>query len=690
MSLGVVVACAGALGAGAPAAVGAGWVLPAASLAGTANGLSGAAVAVDPAGDAIAAWTDAGAGTPSLLVTSRPAGGSWSAPVTLSDAGASVVDAPAVTLDAAGDATVLWVESADGVTYVARAARRDALTGAWSAPHDFPASDPTAVVDPETQVRADAAGDVIAAWNEHDTGTAVASVRAAVYSAATGTWGGAATLSDPSDASAADAAPQIAPDASGGPLVGWIAQRNADATDQPVQTSTLSDGAWAARPTDVVTGDGNVRWPLRLVGLDGGDVAAAWFETDTTPATTLLGALRSGGTWTVEPVSADAPNACEPVPGLGADAGGGATVAWEPASSMGIDTVRLTSGGWGARVPVFPDSPTSTETASDPAIDHGIVVFVANDPVSGTDSVLASRRQDDGTWSRPADLLAAAPAGTELEDTGVATDAAGDALASWAATDGGGSRSISAAAFQATGPKLSDLSVPASGAPGATVDFSVHALSTFATVAQTAWDFGDASAPATGASAGHAYAQPGVYTVTVTATDSLGNATQATRQVTIAAPPSSGGGATGGVKPPPKPAALLRPRVGGLRNGVLVLGHGSRTLKLLVRNLNRVRLTGGVSLVRPRRGRIRALTLASIRSAGFPAGRRTTLTLRLNDAALRALRAASGFRLPVVLTLRFHAADGRRVTVTLRATLDASARFGVGVRPRLPGAHAAC
>jgi len=123
--------------------------------------------------------------------------------------------------------------------------------------------------------------------------------------------------------------------------------------------------------------------------------------------------------------------------------------------------------------------------------------------------------------------------------------------------------------------------------------------------------------------------------------------------------------------------------------GVLVLPRGGRTVTLLVRNLDRVRLSGGVSLVRPRRGRIRQLTLASVRTAGFAAGRRTTLRLRLSDAALRTLRGASGFRLPVVLTLRLRAADGRHVTVTLRATLDAAARFGVGLRSPAH-AHAAC
>jgi len=668
----------------APAARAAGWVLPATPLAASANGPSGAVVAVDPAGDAIAAWTDDdGAGMQSLVVRTRPAGGPWGAPETLaSDRG---VDAPAVTMDAAGDATVAWIESADGSTFDAHAARRGALDGSWSVPADFGPSDGTAVVDPQTQVRADAAGDAIAAWLEHDTVTGVESVRGAVFSG--GTWSAPSTLSNPGDASAAYDRPQIAPDASGGALVAWTAQRNADPTDFPLQTSTLGGGGWTG-PTDAIAGTGSERSPLRLVGVDGGDVAATWFEGS--PATALLGALRDGGTWTVDQLSDDVAPGCVPLQALGADTGGGATVVWKAASTSGLEARHVTSGGWDAQRTAFA---SATESVSDAALDHGTAAFVASDDGTGDDSLLASERQPDGSWSAPA-LLAAAPSGTTLSGPDVATDGAGDALAGWTATDALGAKSVAAAAFQAAGPQLTAVSVPG-GVAGVPVGVSASARSTFASVAQIAWDFGDGSALVVGAAAAHTYAQRGTYTVTVTATDSLGNVTQATRRVTVTQqppppPPSagggSGGGSTGGAR---RLAALVRPRVGGLHAGVLVLAHGSRTLTLLVRNLDRVRLSGGVALVRPRRGRIRQLTLASIRTAGFAAGHRTTLKLRLSDAALRALRAASGFRLPVVLTLRLRAADGRRVTVTLRATLDASARFGVGVRAPAR-AHAAC
>jgi hypothetical protein len=131
----------------------------------------------------------------------------------------------------------------------------------------------------------------------------------------------------------------------------------------------------------------------------------------------------------------------------------------------------------------------------------------------------------------------------------------------------------------------------------------------------------------------------------------------------------------------------VRPRIGGAPKGVLVLARRARTLKLLIRNANAAKLTGSVTLVRPRSGRRAGLTLASRHRVGFAAGRRTAVTLTLTDQALRALKRASGFRLPVRVTLHLRAADGRRANATLTATLDAAARFGVA---HAPIAGAAC
>jgi PKD repeat protein len=673
-----------------PAAAGAAGWLPATPPSTVANGPSGAVVALDPAGDAIAAWTDDdGVGTQSLIVATRPAGGPWSTPAPVAnDVG---VDAPAVTMDAAGNATVVWIESPDGSAFTAHARRRDAASGTWGPGQDFPVGDVANVADPLTQVRADALGNVVAAWVEHDGTTGVASVHAAVADTA-GDWSTPSTLSDPADVTVRFDRPQIAPDASGGAIVGWAAQRNDVPFDYAVQTSThVGGGVWdTAR--DLLTSSDEIS-PLRLVGAPDGDVAATWFQGSPWAP---WGAFRLNGNWNVDGLGDEFALGCTPMQALGADPGGGATVVWKTQSTGGLDAVRLAAGGPEAETTVF--SPT-TEIVADVAIDRGTVVFVAHDDGTGTDAVLASRRDGSG-WSAPA-LLGNAGTGVELAGPDVATDAAGDTLASWTAADGLNAKSVAAAAFQAAAPTLSTASAPASGTAGEQLAFSATASSTFATIAQTSWDFGDGTPAVGGASVSHAFAQAGTYTVTVTVTDSAGNATQATRQVAVAAapgttptpPPSTtlpdAPPATTPRAPPAKPAALVRPRIGGAPEGVLVLPRGARTLKLLVRNPNAASLTGSITLSRPRSDRRAALTLASRHRVRYAAGKRTTLTLTLTDQALRALKRASGFRLPVRVTLHLRAADGRRTSATLTATLDAAARFDIG-RARIPAARMAC
>jgi len=90
----------------------------------------------------------------------------------------------------------------------------------------------------------------------------------------------------------------------------------------------------------------------------------------------------------------------------------------------------------------------NAEIVGDVAIDRGTVVFVAHDDATDTGEVLASRRTGAG-WSAPA-LLGAAGAGVDLAGPDVATDAAGDALATWTADHGLAARSVAASAFQAS------------------------------------------------------------------------------------------------------------------------------------------------------------------------------------------------------------------------------------------------
>jgi hypothetical protein len=152
-------------------------------------------VALNDRGDAAIAWT--GRGT--ALVATRPAGGTWSAPTTISSQ--SLGASARVALDGGGDAVMIFQlvqYTGTGYAYPVEAAARPA-GGSWSAPVRVSAatdygSSPNLVATP--------AGSFVAAWTDDNTRT----VRAAIRSSGQSNFGAPAVLSSGSDVFLAAAA----------------------------------------------------------------------------------------------------------------------------------------------------------------------------------------------------------------------------------------------------------------------------------------------------------------------------------------------------------------------------------------------------------------------------------------------------------------------------------------------------
>jgi hypothetical protein len=121
--------------------------------------------------------------------------------------------------------------------------------------------------------------------------------------------------------------------------------------------------------------------------------------------------------------------------------------------------------------------------------------------------------------------------------TGISTDADGNTLAAVYST--GTPRAAHVAAFDAAGPILSGLSIPAGGVTGTPMPFSVSALDAWSPPGATSWAFGDGTS-AIGPAVSHAYGAAGTFPVGVGATDALGNASTASGSVSIAAGPGAG------------------------------------------------------------------------------------------------------------------------------------------------------
>jgi PKD repeat protein len=107
----------------------------------------------------------------------------------------------------------------------------------------------------------------------------------------------------------------------------------------------------------------------------------------------------------------------------------------------------------------------------------------------------------------------------------------GDAIVAWSA-NGMSSTHIAVAVDDVTPPVLSAVLTPSSADAGIGAAMSASATDTWSTPS-ISWEFGD-GATATGASVSHSYATGGEKTVTITATDAVGNSASTTRTIPVA------------------------------------------------------------------------------------------------------------------------------------------------------------
>jgi PKD domain len=177
----------------------------------------------------------------------------------------------------------------------------------------------------------------------------------------------------------------------------------------------------------------------------------------------------------------------------------------------------------------------NVEEAPAVAVDESGDAVVVWPQWNGEDEVIEGVSGDaaSAAWGAPVQLSAS---GEEADQPGVALDSQGDAAAVWLRVDEASKVALAeAAGYDAAGPELNALTVPASGAVGQTLSFSVSPFDIWSALGATTWSFGD-GASASGTSVSHSYAKGGTYTVAVTSLDALGNSSSAQATITITTP----------------------------------------------------------------------------------------------------------------------------------------------------------
>lgn len=514
----------------------AGWLPPVTISEGSENG-GPPRVVLDSGGNATAVWTRWSGNDTVVESAFRPAGGSWEAPVDLSEpeaqggaAGAHDAQSPQIAVDGAGDVTVVWERYAESKMLI-QADYRPA-GGSWQ-PFETIGEMPLASA-PEPWIAVDKAGDATAIWKAHET------IQSA-YKPAGGNWEAPVAVSGSESFT-----PQAAVDAKGDTTVVWM---HFNGSEYVVQSAYRpAGGSWEA-PTLVSEPGEHGGDPY--IALDAkGDTLVVWRSASETTEAVRAAFRPSGGSW-------EAP-ATLSIPGHGVEElrtalapSGDAVTVWSDYTKEvgGYSTVdaafRPAGGNWEA--PVELSQGGANAFPSDVVFDSSGNAAVIWERSDGTSNMVqAAYRPVDEEWEAPTALSEEGEQGVDpvivLDAPGDATAADGDATAIW--MSGG---AIEAAGYDPSGLPAIELDVPETGQVGTPVEVSgsVEGESLWSPVLE----FGDGESAAA-AEATHTYEQPGEYEVKLEGAEELGYRSGVMRKIDIVAPGGSPGGESGGSTPP--------------------------------------------------------------------------------------------------------------------------------------------
>jgi PKD repeat protein len=445
-------------------------------------------VAIDLAGDIMVVWQQGEGPAQSQIYTSfRRAGGSFGTPVAISSTGAS---APEVAMDARGDATAVWLLD-DGTSEIVQAATA-AQAGSFSVPVALSGDGGNAA---SAEVSTDPAGDTVVSWTRTVAG-----------------------VSELEDALARAGGGFAAPDSHGdGSIIGE------------------SDPGSIKEPAEP---------PLQQVAMGGGGEALAVWRTHSDEV--RVARLGPHGSVFGVPVTLGSSTA---TPSVAMNEAGDGVVCWPIAAAA--DVATASPGG------VF-DAPTSVATltgttpgaarlavASDGAVAMAWVTGSEGKGGTGTVVQEATFRPPGGTFSTPKGLFAGtggllAPRSLEL-----ASDAYGDVFGVWQENISIGDN-VDSITYD-NGPVIENVSMPTGGQTGEPLSFSIPPpVSVWKPVKAVTWNFGDGTT-GNGLSTTHTYTRPGVYDVTVSASDGQALpfrpiteyvSTSVSRTLTITSPPN--------------------------------------------------------------------------------------------------------------------------------------------------------
>lgn len=292
--------------------IGSAWEAPQA-ISGTGGVAEGPlALAVDEAGDAVAAWTERSGGSEAVEVSVRPAGGSWSTPKTFATGG-EAAKAPAVAVDPDGDVVLGWVQEAGGVRTI-EGSSLPAGTLSWTAPTPLSGNLEEAEA---ISITISASGTATAVW--HSTDGVMTWISGASLQIG-GTWTLEGEVSEPAPATES---PQVEVDGAGEFFAIWSRAGVGRVTEV---ARRAPGGTWGhAVP---ISSNGPLAEHPRIAVGPAGNAVAVWLSVEGAEESIEAARLGAGETSWGSPHQLAPPDGEVEAPSVALGPGGVAEVTW--------------------------------------------------------------------------------------------------------------------------------------------------------------------------------------------------------------------------------------------------------------------------------------------------------------------------------------------------------------------------
>jgi hypothetical protein len=402
----------------APAAAAAAWTAPT-DLSDAGGNAGQHEVAIDPAGNSVAAWTCWDGVDWRVQVRTRSAAGVLSPAATLSAAGQDASH-PEVAVDAVGNATIVWSRF-DGLRWRIQARTLSAFGVVGVAPLDV--SDP-GLSSSEPQVGVDAAGNVVMTWIANDGVTDRIQARTL---APAGALGAVQEVSTPGRNTWA---PQLAVAPTGDTVLSWI---EFDGANERIYARTLSAAGVLGGLRSISAAGQDGHYSQAAIDANG-DARLVWERFDGADNRIQTRSLSASGVRGSVTTISDAGQDAN-FPQLSIDGAGNTFFAWQrfDGTEDRAQVSTLSAAG------VF-GVPVTISNAGEPAYytqiaaDAGGTAVVTYQRSDGTNARIRARRVDLAGEVTAVRTLSAAGQSAFVPE--LAGNAAGDAAVVWERNDG--------------------------------------------------------------------------------------------------------------------------------------------------------------------------------------------------------------------------------------------------------------